>query len=59
MLQASVSYKYKLDSESNELPVSFGIGKTWLHSKNFSSIEKKMKLEKGPTFTTKHLETMC
>ena len=59
MLQASVSYQHKLDPETNELPVKFGIGKTWLHPKNYEKVINDWRIDPGSNFTSKHLITMC
>ena len=42
MLQVTVSYYNILPQDSKELPLSLGIGKTWLHPRVYLWLQKKM-----------------
>ena len=60
MCQIPMSYQLtKKQLKSNKLLESFGIGKAWIHPKNFQSIMKNGNLESSPTFTSMHIENMC
>ena len=58
MLQVTVSYYNILQNDSRELPLSLGIGKTWLHPRVYSFLQKKMTV--NPSNSEKdHYQLMC
>src|SRR5687768_10967209 len=60
MLQVCVSYYDIMEPGSSELPVSLGIGKTWLHPKIYEALIEKEQETVHPTETeANHYKMIC